>query len=66
MEEMFSLRSMLGLYNEDWWFSFQLRVAVVESEKLLAEVGDSSATQRKGNVYHWKPLVKTEKTSCVL
>jgi hypothetical protein len=25
-------------------------------EKLVAEVGDSSATQRKGNVCCWKPL----------
>jgi hypothetical protein len=25
-------------------------------EKLVAEDGDSSETQRKGNVRHWKPL----------
>jgi hypothetical protein len=24
-------------------------------EKVVAEVGDSSGTQRKGNVRHWKP-----------
>jgi hypothetical protein len=24
--------------------------------KLVAEAGDSSGTQRKGNVCHWKPL----------
>jgi hypothetical protein len=34
----------------------QLRVAVVRREKLVAEVGDSSGTQRKGNVCPWKPL----------
>jgi hypothetical protein len=34
----------------------QLRVAVVRSEKLLAEAGDSSGTQRKGKVCSWKPL----------
>jgi hypothetical protein len=28
----------------------QLRVAVVRSEKLVAEAGDNSETQRKGNV----------------
>jgi hypothetical protein len=25
-------------------------------EELVAEVGDRSGTQRKGNVRHWKPL----------
>jgi hypothetical protein len=25
-------------------------------EKLVAEAGDSSGTQKKGNVRHWKPL----------
>jgi hypothetical protein len=34
----------------------QLRVAVVRSEKLVAEAGDSSGTQRKGSVRNWKPL----------
>jgi hypothetical protein len=34
----------------------QLRVAVVRSEKLVAEARDSSGTQRKGNVRRWKPL----------
>jgi hypothetical protein len=33
-----------------------LRVVVVRSEKLIAEAGDSSGTQRKRNVHHWKPL----------
>jgi hypothetical protein len=33
----------------------QLRVAAVRSEKLVAEAGDSSETQRKGNVCRWKP-----------
>jgi hypothetical protein len=30
-----------------------LRVAVVRSEKLVAETGGSSGTQRKGNVHRW-------------
>jgi hypothetical protein len=34
----------------------QLGVSVVRSEKLVAETGDSSGTQRKGNVNRWKPL----------
>jgi hypothetical protein len=34
----------------------QLRVAVVVSDKLVAEAGDSSGTLRKGNVRHWKLL----------
>jgi hypothetical protein len=33
----------------------QLRVAVVITEALIAEAGDSSRTQRKGNVRLWKP-----------
>jgi hypothetical protein len=37
------------------WLS-QLRVAVVRSEKLVAEVGDSSGTQRKGDVRRGKML----------
>jgi hypothetical protein len=31
-------------------------VAVLISEKLVAEAEDSSGTQRKGNLRHWKPL----------
>jgi hypothetical protein len=34
----------------------QLRVADVESEKLVAEAGDNSGTYRKGNVSQRKPL----------
>jgi hypothetical protein len=34
----------------------RLRVAAVRSKKLVAEAGDSSGTQRKGNVCRWKPL----------
>jgi hypothetical protein len=34
----------------------QLIVAVVRSEKLGAEVGDSSGTQRKGSVRRWEKL----------
>jgi hypothetical protein len=30
--------------------------AAVRSEKLVAEAGDISGTQRKGNVLRWKPL----------
>jgi hypothetical protein len=46
----------------------QLGVAVVRNEKLVAESGKGSGTQRKGNVRRWKPLpnnglMKTEKTS---
>jgi hypothetical protein len=37
------------------WLS-QLRAAVLRIEKLVAEVKESSSTQRKGNVRHWKPL----------
>jgi hypothetical protein len=33
-----------------------LTVAVVKSEKLVAEAGESSETQRKGNVRCWKPI----------
>jgi hypothetical protein len=33
-----------------------LRVAVVMSEKLIAEARDSSGTQRKMNVCLWKSL----------
>jgi hypothetical protein len=33
-----------------------MRVAVVRSEKLVAEAGDSSETQSKENVRLWKPL----------
>jgi hypothetical protein len=42
MEETCSLRSLLGLHK--------LRVAVVRSEKLVAEVGDISGSERKKNV----------------
>jgi hypothetical protein len=35
-----------------------MRIAIVRSEKLVAEAGDSSGTQRKGNVRRWKPLPK--------
>jgi hypothetical protein len=34
----------------------QLRDAVVRSEKLVAEAGDSSGVQKKVNVRFWKPL----------
>jgi hypothetical protein len=33
-----------------------MRVAVVRSEKLVAEVGENSGTQRMGNILRWKPL----------
>jgi hypothetical protein len=59
MEDTFSVRSAPELYNEDYWFNCwlsQLRVGVVRSEKLVAEVGDSSGTQGMGNVDRLKPL----------
>jgi hypothetical protein len=34
----------------------RLRVTIVRSEKLAAEAGDSSGTQRKESVRRWKPL----------
>jgi hypothetical protein len=34
----------------------KLRVTVVRGEKLVTEIGNSSGTQRKGNVCRWKPL----------
>jgi hypothetical protein len=33
-----------------------MRVAVVRSEKLVDEVGDSSETKGKRNIRRWKPL----------
>jgi hypothetical protein len=49
----------------------QLSVALVRSDKLVAEAGDSSETQRKGKrpmleAAAKKRPVKTEKTLCVL
>jgi hypothetical protein len=37
----------------------RLRFAVMRSEKLVAEVGESSGTQRKGEISLWKPLPST-------
>jgi hypothetical protein len=61
LEAVFSVRSLPRLYNED-----QLPSAVSRGEresagrqsveKLVVEAGDSSGTQRKGNVLLWKPL----------
>jgi hypothetical protein len=34
----------------------QLAVTVLRNEKLVAEAGDISVTQRKGNALSWKPL----------
>jgi hypothetical protein len=34
----------------------KLGVPHVGSKKIVAEAGDSSGTQRKGNVRRWKPL----------
>jgi hypothetical protein len=50
MEETFSVRSVPGLYIE--------KVAVLRSEKLVPVAGDSSGTQRKGNVRRCKPLIR--------
>jgi hypothetical protein len=38
---------------ENWYGSV---VVICCCEKVKAEAGDSSGTQRKGNVSHWKPL----------
>jgi hypothetical protein len=51
MEETFSVRSVPGLIR-----ATELRVAVVGSEKLVADAGDILRTHRKGNVRRWKPL----------
>jgi hypothetical protein len=64
MEETLSVRFMVGLCNE-------LVESVKRSEKLVAEAGDSSGTQRKGKrlpleATTKQQLLKTEKTSCVL
>jgi hypothetical protein len=52
VEDTFSVLSIPGLYKEDvvqLWLS-QLRAAALRSETLVAEVRDSSGTQRKKNV----------------
>jgi hypothetical protein len=46
----------VSLWAEERPLLIQLRVAVVRSEKVVAEDGDNSVTQRKGNVSRWKPL----------
>jgi hypothetical protein len=33
-----------------------MRDAIVRSERLVPEAGDSSGTEKKRNVRHWKPL----------
>jgi hypothetical protein len=48
MEESFSVPSVPGLYNEDY--------AVMRSEKLVVDAGDSSGNQREGNVRCSNPL----------
>jgi hypothetical protein len=42
--------------DSEWLILSQLRVAFVRIEKLVTKGGDSSETQRKGNVRSWKPL----------
>jgi hypothetical protein len=44
----------------------QWRVAIMRSETLVAEVGDSSGAQRKGDVRRWKPLPSAVICSYVL
>jgi hypothetical protein len=66
LEAAFSVRSVTRLYVEDQLplpvsqeslqAGSQLKVAVVRSEKLVAEAEASPGTQRKGNVRLWKPL----------
>jgi hypothetical protein len=56
LEAVFSVRSMPRLHNEE---QLPSRVSVQADSQLtaaVAEVGDSSGTQRKGNFHHWKPL----------
>jgi hypothetical protein len=60
---MFSVRSVLGLYNKDY--------AVVRSEKLVAEARNGLGNPEKGEHLPLEAttrqrLVKTEKTFCVL
>jgi hypothetical protein len=55
MEETFSVRSVPG-YITRTNSSDQLRAAVLRSEKLVPEAGNSLGTQRKRNVSRWKPL----------
>jgi hypothetical protein len=54
MEEKFSVWSVSGLVVQ--FGLSKLRAAVVRSEKLVTESGETSRTQRKGNVRRWKPL----------
>jgi predicted methyltransferase len=58
LEAVFSERSVLKLYNEDQLPLpvSQFRVAVVRSEKLVAEAVESVEIQRKGNISCRKPL----------
>jgi hypothetical protein len=37
----------------DFDFDLELRVAVVRIGKLVAELADSSGTQKKGNIRRW-------------
>jgi hypothetical protein len=46
----------VSLGAEEYPLLSQFRVAVVRSEKLVAEAGDSSGTQMKRNVHCWKTL----------
>jgi hypothetical protein len=66
--KLFSTRSVLRCYKQgqlavavSWWASEwdnsgSTVVVSCYCEKLIAEAGDSSGTQRKGNVRRWKPL----------
>jgi hypothetical protein len=58
---VFSVRSVPRCYKHDKLVAEQLEgcgSAIVSfcSEELVAETGDSSGTQSKGNVRCWKPL----------
>jgi hypothetical protein len=55
----------MGLDTKTYWLAdrqsqcdldFDLTSDWVSWELLVAEAGDSSGTQRKGNVRRWKPL----------
>jgi hypothetical protein len=46
----------INFISDMLWNVSQLRVTILRIEKLVAEAGDTSGTQKKRNVRHWKPL----------
>jgi hypothetical protein len=53
MEKIFYAVRAEQLQSENFWGSVVVSCC---REKLVADAGDSSGTQRKGNVGRWKPL----------